>query len=96
VATEFAFANELGKAFRGETQLTYLSNFGAPWGFLNSTDALVFIDNHDNQRSGGGPILTYKSPRQYKMATAFAAAFPYGHWRMMSSFEFSDTSKGET
>jgi hypothetical protein len=94
VATEFRFANEIGKAFRGNTKLMYLQNFGVSWGFLNSTDALVFVDNHDNQRSNGKFILTYKNSKQYKMATAFAAAFPYGHLRLMSSFAFSDIDHG--
>ena len=40
-----------------------MENFGEAWGFLPDDDALVFIDNHDNQRghgAGGADILNYK------------------------------------
>ena len=38
-------------------------------GMLPSNDALVFVDNHDNQRghgAGGELILTLYEPREYK------------------------------
>lgn len=54
----------------------------------------MFIDNHDNQREGGD-ILTYKDAKQYKMATAFMLAFPYGISRVMSSFDFAHKDQGE-
>lgn len=76
---------------------TYLQNWGEGWGFLFSPDFLVFIDNHDNQRghgAGGGDVLTYKIPKQYKMATAFMLAYPYGVSRIMSSFSFENTEQG--
>jgi alpha-amylase len=37
---------------------------------LDDGDALVFVDNHDNQRGSGGGganILTYKQPKLYKV-----------------------------
>lgn len=42
----------------------YLSNFGESWGMLNGYNALVFINNHDNQRGhgGGGDIVTFENP----------------------------------
>jgi len=52
-------------------------------------NALVFIDNHDNQRghgAGGADILTFRTARAYKMATAFNLAHPYGIARIMSSY----------
>lgn len=58
---------------------------------------LVFVDNHDNQRGhggGGANVLTYKQARQYKMATAFKLAHPFGIKRLMSSFAFTDTDQG--
>ncbi|KAI8121942.1 hypothetical protein FF38_02197 [Lucilia cuprina] len=87
--TEFRFSEEVGRAFRGHNQLKWLQNWGPHWGFLPSEHALVFVDNHDNQRDGG-EVLTYKTSKQYKMATAFTLAYPYGISRIMSSFEFSD------
>jgi alpha-amylase len=58
---------------------------------LKGGDALVFIDNHDNQRghgAGGASVLTYHDDKLYKMATAFVLAWPYGSTRIMSSFAF--------
>jgi len=45
-------------------------SLGEPWGFLPHGDALVFVDNHDNQRghgAGGAHILTYKTSKLYKV-----------------------------
>ena len=64
---------------------------GEGWGMLKDGDALVFVDNHDNQRghgAGGASILTYHQAKLYKMATAFLLAWPYGSTRVMSSFAF--------
>lgn len=91
--TEFKFSNEISGAFSGHNQLRWMKTWGESWGFLPSKDSLVFVDNHDNQRSGGG-ILTYKQPRQYKMALAFMLAHPFGIPRVMSSFEFSNKDQG--
>lgn len=74
-----------------------MKNWGPEWGFMESKDALVFVDNHDNQRghgAGGDSILTYKQGRQYKMATAFLLAHPHGIARIMSSYAFEDTDQG--
>ncbi|XP_034653785.1 alpha-amylase-related protein [Drosophila subobscura] len=87
--TEFRFSQEIGNAFRGNNALKWLQSWGTDWGFLSSGQALTFVDNHDNQRDGGA-VLTYKTPRQYKMATAFHLAYPYGISRVMSSFAFDD------
>ncbi|XP_053683306.1 alpha-amylase 1-like [Sabethes cyaneus] len=95
--TEFRFSAEIGRVFRGYDQLRWLSSWGEGWGFLPSHLALVFIDNHDNQRghgAGGDNVLTYKTPRNYKMATAFMLAHPYGIPRMMSSFAFEESDQG--
>lgn len=97
--TEFMYSFYVGRAFVGNDALIWLQTLGVDWGLLPSRDALVFVDNHDNQRdhgSGGqgGNILTHKAPRPYKMATAFAAAFPFGQLRIMSSFFFDDSDQG--
>ena len=54
----------MGDIFKnGQTQLAHLRSFGSSWGMLADNRALVFVDNHDNQRGhgGGGNIITYKS-----------------------------------
>ncbi len=96
--TEFKYSVEIGRCFRGKNQLQYLRNFGRDWGFLPDRHALVFVDNHDNQRghgAGGNDILTFQEPRDYKMATAFMLAWPYGLVRVMSSYRFyGDSDRG--
>ena len=92
--TEFSFSEEIGKAFRGRTELKNLRLFGDAWGFLPSGDALTFVDNHDNQRETHGVVLTYKDDRIYKMATAFHLAFTYGVPRIMSSYAFTEFDQG--
>ncbi|XP_058454603.1 alpha-amylase A-like [Malaya genurostris] len=92
--TEFMFSYYMGRAFRGNDELVWLESFGEDWGLLPSRDALVFVDNHDNQRHDFGTILTYKLPKPYKMAVAFGAAYPFGQLRIMSSFAFDDLDIG--
>lgn len=90
--TEFLYGAKLGAVFRksGGELLKYLRQFGEAWGLLPSNDALVFIDNHDNQRGHGaaGDVLTFFEPRLYKMANAFMLAWPYGLPRVMSSYRW--------
>ncbi|XP_030387673.1 alpha-amylase A [Scaptodrosophila lebanonensis] len=95
--TEFRHSDSIGKVFRGKDQLQYLKNWGTAWGFADSDRSLVFVDNHDNQRghgAGGADVLTYKVSKQYKMASAFMLAHPFGTPRIMSSFDFTDTDQG--
>lgn len=69
--TEFRYGKYLGEAFRGNNQLKYLNNFGEGWGMIDRHDALVFIDNHDNQRghgAGGDMILTFRVSKWYKVS----------------------------
>jgi alpha-amylase len=86
--TEFKYGRFLSDAFHGNNKLKYLVNFGEGWGMMPDGNALVFIDNHDNQRGhgGGGPMLTFREPKLYKMAVAFMLAWPYGYARVMSSY----------
>lgn len=93
VVTEFGFSDGVGRAFGGKTDLKYLQTMNSNWGFLPSKAALVFVDNHDNQRSNPN-ILTYKQSKQYKMATAFNMAYPFGIKRLMSSFAFDTSDQG--
>lgn len=95
VVTEFSFSDAIGRVFRGFQPLKKLKNWGSAWGFMLSLNALVFVDNHDNQRghgAGGANILTFRNERQYKMASAFKLAHPYGIVRVMSSYYFPETS----
>ena len=50
---------------KNEVKLRYLQNFGRAWNMLSSVDAVVFVDNHDNQRGhgAGGDVITFKNSR---------------------------------
>ncbi|XP_069498854.1 pancreatic alpha-amylase-like [Ambystoma mexicanum] len=91
--TEFKYGAKLGNVIRkwnGE-KMCYLKNWGEGWGFMPSDRALVFVDNHDNQRghgAGGASILTFFDARLYKMGVGFMLAHPYGFTRVMSSFRW--------
>ncbi|EDL12416.1 mCG11265, isoform CRA_d [Mus musculus] len=92
--TEFKYGAKLGTVIRkwnGE-KMSYLKNWGEGWGMVPSDRALVFVDNHDNQRghgAGGSSILTFWDARMYKMAVGFMLAHPYGFTRVMSSYRWN-------
>lgn len=97
VVTEFKYSVEISRAFRGHNELKWLKSWGPEWEMLPSKDALVFVDNHDNQRengAGGTEILNYKFRKMYIMAVAFMLAHPYGIPRIMSSFYFDLIDQG--
>lgn len=95
--TEFLAGVRIGTVFNGNAPLTMLINWGPAMGLLPHRDALIFVDNHDNQRghgAGGAMILTHKKPKTYRMATAFLLAHPFGIPRIMSSYSFNSTDQG--
>lgn len=91
--SEFLHSRDIGLTFRAKKSLHDLLQWGPAKGFLPSNDAVVFVDNQDNQRDGD-PIITYKDKRQYIMANAFMLAHTYGLPRIMSSFEFEADDQG--
>ena len=90
--TEFRHCDHINSLFRKYDRLAYTSNWGTGWGMLPDAQALVFVDNHDNQRGDG--VITYKEPRLYKMAQAFVLAQPYSFPRVMSSYAFDSRDQG--
>lgn len=93
--TEFKYSVNLGRVFH-QGRLAELEQFGESWGFIPSTEAIVFVDNHDNQRGhgGGGGVLTYKDGRLYELANIFMLGWPYGYPKIMSSFAFDNPDGG--
>ncbi|KOB77620.1 Alpha-amylase [Operophtera brumata] len=85
--TEFRVGSELKRSFSGNNPLKWLVSWGERWNLSPSDKVLVFIDNHDTQRTDD--VLTYKESRAYKAAIAFMLAHPYGSPRVMSSFFFN-------
>jgi alpha-amylase len=96
LVTEFKYSVEIGNVFRNGS-LAWLENFGEAWGFMPSYQAVVFVDNHDNQRGhgGGGNVITFEDGRLYDLANTFMLAYPYGYPKVMSSYDFhGDTDVG--
>lgn len=91
--TEFAYGQHLAFLFR-QGLLRDLRNIGD--GKLPSPSAIVFVDNHDNQRGhgAGGDVLTYRDGSLYNLANAFMLAHPYGYPQLMSSYDFSNSDQG--
>nr|XP_039258180.1 alpha-amylase-like isoform X1 [Styela clava] len=91
--TEFKYGLNLGN---NRDALHNLENFGEAWGMLAGTNALSFINNHDNQRGhgGGGSIVSFDNPYDLKILTAYMLAWPYGQPRVMSSYYFDNTDQG--
>ncbi|XP_050415125.2 alpha-amylase [Patella vulgata] len=92
--TEFRYCQKIAWGIKNFGQLGGVVDYG--WGMTKSSNAFVFVDNHDNQRGhgGGGNLLTHKQPRDYKMAVAFTLAYNYGFTRVMSSYSFDSTDQG--
>ncbi|NCP63811.1 MAG: alpha-amylase [Paraglaciecola sp.] len=89
LVTEFKYSVAIGNTFR-TGKLAWLSNFGPAWGLMPSYQAVVFVDNHDNQRGhgGAGNVITYEDGRLYDLANVFMLAFPYGYPKIMSSYDY--------
>ena len=92
--TEFEWGHKIKEAF--DSQISWLNNNGgigsANWGFIDGSSAVIFVENHDEERNGGG--LTYKDGAKYALAVAFTLAHGYGYPKIMSGYEFNDFSIG--
>ncbi len=96
--TEFKYSLKLSETFRTGKLAWFngANQFGVGWGFMPSDLAVVFVDNHDNQRGhgGGGSIITYKDGQLYNLANIFMLGWPYGYPKIMSSYAFTDANQG--
>uniref|UniRef100_A0A182YLT8 Alpha-amylase n=1 Tax=Anopheles stephensi TaxID=30069 RepID=A0A182YLT8_ANOST len=99
--TEFKYSLFIGLIYHGMMEASALQaltkNNATQFGLIPSDSALVFVDNHDNQRghgAGGDTILTFKERTKYIQAIAFTLATDYGTVRLMSSYNFTDPSQG--
>ena len=92
--TEFKYSGAISDRFLNGG-VSELLDMGT-WGLLSSQDAVVFTDNHDNQRGhgGGGDTVTYKNGATYELANVFMLAYPYGYPKVMSSYAFTNTDAG--
>jgi alpha-amylase len=96
LVTEFDYGLKVAEFFRNG-RIASLRSFGDSWQELMQGDkAVVFIDNHDNQRGhgGGGGVITYKDGQLYDLANFFMLSWPYGYPKVMSSYDFHTTDEG--
>jgi alpha-amylase len=98
--TDFGYGLVVGRAFRwGDRDISSLLPYdcqhcmpGATPG-LTSSKAVVFLDNHDNQRGHGaggfGSLVTFKEGQtKYQLASTFMLAYPFGYPKVMSSYDW--------
>ncbi|MFJ6987992.1 MULTISPECIES: alpha-amylase family protein [unclassified Streptomyces] len=88
---EFRYAYDLKRVFTSEN-LAYLKNYGEGWGYMNSSQSAVFVDNHDTERNGS--TLSYKDGADYTLANVFMLAWPYGAPDVHSGYEFTQKDAG--
>ncbi|MEU5632942.1 alpha-amylase family protein [Streptomyces rishiriensis] len=88
---EFRYAYDLKRVFTNEN-LAYLKNYGEGWGYVSSSVAGVFVDNHDTERNGS--TLNYKDGANYTLASVFMLAYPYGAPDVNSGYEWTDADAG--
>jgi alpha-amylase len=60
------------------------------WGLMPSDKAVVFLENHDTQRSSG---ISYRDGATYRLANVWMLAQPYGYPSVMSSYVFDRTTQ---
>lgn len=64
-------------------------------GLVDSTKAIVFMTNHDLERSTDGSLLSHaSSPDLYKLAQIYMLAWPYGYPQVYSGFSFGTYDQG--
>lgn len=86
----FGYGRELGQQIQWGSAAS-LKTLGGP---VDSSQAVVFVDNHDTQRHGGPQIATHERAMSYRLANIYLLAWPYGQPRVMSSYAFSDPDEG--
>merc|ERR1712110_1217679 len=89
--TEFRYGIKLAECIRGGDWNCLGGIYDANWVMADGMHAVVFVDNHDNQRGhgGAGGVMTACGPDhndwQYKIGAAFLLAHDYGFKRVVSS-----------
>lgn len=94
--TEFSYSGQIEENLGVDGRMAGLLAFGEQFGLLPSTNAVVFVDNHDSQRATDATAakLTHKSGKLYELAVIFMLAHPYGYPQVMSSFRFRSFDDG--
>jgi alpha-amylase len=90
--TEFNF-RAVGERFRAGSghRAAELSSFTArTWLLMPTEKAVVFLQNHDTQRSDG---VDYRDGTAYRLANVWMLGQPYGYPVVMSSYAFDRTTQ---
>jgi alpha-amylase len=89
--TEFR-ARGAGERFAGARRLATLREFSpAAWSLMPADKAVVFLQNHDTQRSTG-PAVDYDDGDAYRLAHVWMLAQPYGYPSVLSGYAFDHAS----
>merc|ERR1711971_847805 len=101
--TEFRYGLKMAQCIRSNDFNCLGGIYDQGWGMVDGMHAVVFVDNHDNQRGHGGVLTAsnqingnpaFHNDWQYKVAVAFMLGHDYGFKRIMSSYYFQDTDQG--
>lgn len=90
--TEFKYRG-IGNKFLGVNgeKVADLSRFSAgAWNLMAPDKAVVFVENHDTQRSDG---IGYRDGAAFRLANVWMLAHPYGYPSVMSSYAFDRGSQ---
>jgi alpha-amylase len=107
---EFQFTYAMRDAFRNAngsspstipTMMGTWNNWGGTWGFVQPTNATVFINNWDTERNGGsldasnytGATNDTQGSHRYDLANIFMLAQGYGEAQLQSGFRFSSNDQ---
>ena len=88
---EFGWAVAVKGLLTGGTASLY-RDLGPAWGFVDSADAVVFVDNHDTERNG--TTLSYQQGERYALANVLLLASPYGTPEVHSGYAFTSKDAG--
>ncbi len=107
---EFQFTYAMQSAFRDAngqspstipTMMGTWNNWGGTWGFVQPTNATVFVNNWDTERNGGsldasnytGATNDTQGSHRYDLANIFMLAQGYGEAQLHSGFRFTNVDQ---
>jgi len=98
--SEFEYSiTAMGSKFNGGGYLSDLENVPGYANMMDSQFAVVFTDNHDNQRGhgpGGANVVDHRDGRLHLLANIFTLAYPYGYPMLTSSYYWTTDPNSQT
>ena len=97
--SEFEYSvTAMGTKFNCGGNIADLQTLPSYASMMASRFAVVFTDNHDNQRGhgpGGGCIVDHRDGQTHVLANVFTLAYPYGHPMLTSSYYWTTNPNSE-